>query len=103
MEHVLGIGGYFIRATDPGALTAWYRDCLGVEVGEMVAAQGAMQHPDGNSEHGRADQIGQHGAGTCLPGPQLGVTVQPLQRPDTGKCAATVRVSVAIHPSRSPC
>jgi predicted enzyme related to lactoylglutathione lyase len=28
---VLGIGGYFIRAADPGALGTWYRDCLGLE------------------------------------------------------------------------
>ena len=32
MEHVLGIGGYFVRAADPGALTAWYRDCLGLDI-----------------------------------------------------------------------
>ncbi len=32
MEHVLGIGGYFLRAADPAALSAWYRDCLGLEV-----------------------------------------------------------------------
>jgi predicted enzyme related to lactoylglutathione lyase len=31
---VLGIGGYFLRATDPAALGAWYRDCLGVDVDE---------------------------------------------------------------------
>ncbi|RAJ40483.1 putative enzyme related to lactoylglutathione lyase [Kitasatospora sp. SolWspMP-SS2h] len=30
MERVLGIGGYFLRATDPAALTAWYRDVLGL-------------------------------------------------------------------------
>jgi hypothetical protein len=29
MERVLGIGGYFMRADDPPALAAWYRDCLG--------------------------------------------------------------------------
>ena len=34
MEHVLGIGGYFVRAADPAALTAWYRDCLGLEADE---------------------------------------------------------------------
>ena len=34
MEHVLGIGGYFIRAADPAALTAWYRDVLGLDAGE---------------------------------------------------------------------
>ena len=31
MERVLGIGGYFMRAADPAALGAWYRDCLGLE------------------------------------------------------------------------
>ena len=32
MERVLGIGGYFLRARDPAALTAWYRDHLGLDV-----------------------------------------------------------------------
>jgi predicted enzyme related to lactoylglutathione lyase len=31
MERVLGIGGYFLRASDPAALTGWYRDCLGLD------------------------------------------------------------------------
>jgi predicted enzyme related to lactoylglutathione lyase len=31
VEHVLGIGGYFMRATDPAALGAWYRDFLGMD------------------------------------------------------------------------
>ena len=30
MERVLGIGGYFLRATDPESLSTWYRDCLGI-------------------------------------------------------------------------
>ncbi|SIR65607.1 VOC family protein [Williamsia sterculiae] len=30
MEHISGIGGYFLRATDPSALGAWYRDRLGL-------------------------------------------------------------------------
>ena len=34
MERVLGIGGHFMRATDPAALTAWYRDSLGLDVDE---------------------------------------------------------------------
>lgn len=33
MERVLGIGGYFLRAADPPALIAWYRDCLGLDLG----------------------------------------------------------------------
>ncbi len=31
MEKVKGIGGVFIRARDPAALIAWYRDVLGVD------------------------------------------------------------------------
>ena len=34
MERVLGIGGHFIRATDPAALTAWFRDVLGLDFSE---------------------------------------------------------------------
>ncbi|WTT63356.1 hypothetical protein OG813_43075 [Streptomyces sp. NBC_00081] len=34
MERVLGIGGYFMRADDPAALSAWYRDCLGLDADE---------------------------------------------------------------------
>jgi len=35
MERVLGIGGYFLRAEDPVALTAWYRDALGLDLDEQ--------------------------------------------------------------------
>ena len=34
MGRVLGIGGYFIRAVDPGAVSAFYLDCLGMDVDE---------------------------------------------------------------------
>jgi len=34
MERVAGIGGYFLRAEDPAALSEWYRDCLGLSVDE---------------------------------------------------------------------
>jgi predicted enzyme related to lactoylglutathione lyase len=34
MEHVLGIGGHFLRAKDPAALSAWYRDRLGLDADE---------------------------------------------------------------------
>ena len=34
MERVTGIGGYFLRAADPAALNAWYRDCLGLDADE---------------------------------------------------------------------
>ena len=31
---MLGIGGYFIRASDPEALGVWYRDFLGLDADE---------------------------------------------------------------------
>ena len=34
MERVLGIGGYFLRASDPEKLGAWYRDALGLDADE---------------------------------------------------------------------
>ena len=34
MERVTGIGGYFMRAANPAALVAWYRDCLGLDAHE---------------------------------------------------------------------
>ena len=34
MERVLGIGGHFMRADDPAALSTWYRDCLGLDADE---------------------------------------------------------------------
>ena len=39
MERVVGIGGYFLRAKDPAALRAWYRDSLGLETDEHGAWQ----------------------------------------------------------------
>lgn len=41
MERVLGIGGYFIRAADPAALGAWYRDRLGLD-----SDGNGVWHPD---------------------------------------------------------
>jgi predicted enzyme related to lactoylglutathione lyase len=34
MERVVGIGGHFLRAKDPAVLSAWYRDCLGLDADE---------------------------------------------------------------------
>ena len=43
MERVTGIGGYFLQAADPKAMTAWYRDVLGVDFGD----HGLWQQPAG--------------------------------------------------------
>ena len=32
MARVLGIGGVFIKSKNPGALQAWYREMLGIEI-----------------------------------------------------------------------
>ena len=34
MERVVGIGGTFFRARDPGALARWYQDHLGIPSGD---------------------------------------------------------------------
>jgi len=34
VERVIGLGGYFLRAVDPAALGAWYRECLGLDADE---------------------------------------------------------------------
>ncbi|MEZ5743980.1 MAG: VOC family protein [Sphingomonadaceae bacterium] len=39
---VLGVGGIFIRARDPAALSAWYRDHLGID-----ATQSGQPTPEG--------------------------------------------------------
>jgi predicted enzyme related to lactoylglutathione lyase len=43
VERVLGIGGYFMRAADPAALGAWYRECLGLD----ADGSGLWQQGDG--------------------------------------------------------
>ena len=43
MERVLGIGGHFLRAADPAALGAWYRECLGLDADE----HGVWRQADG--------------------------------------------------------
>src|ERR1700744_4016689 len=32
MARITGIGGIFIKSHDPKALSAWYRDMLGIEI-----------------------------------------------------------------------
>ena len=38
MKRVTGIGGIFFKANDPRALSAWYRDHLGLDVTEWGGA-----------------------------------------------------------------
>ena len=46
--HITGIGGVFIKAKDPKALKAWYRDALGLPLqawGGAALRYDAPQHP----------------------------------------------------------
>jgi predicted enzyme related to lactoylglutathione lyase len=66
MERVLGIGGTFIRATDPAALTAWYRDYLGLDIdqnGEWHQTDGPTVFATFESE---TDYFGSRGQQTML-------------------------------------
>ncbi|CAN4278099.1 VOC family protein [Pseudoxanthomonas sp. LjRoot125] len=38
MERVTGIGGIFFKSADPKALSAWYRDHLGLDVSDWGGA-----------------------------------------------------------------
>jgi hypothetical protein len=48
VEHVLGIGGYFLRAADPVALGAWYRECLGLDVTDPEGNRIELWQPAGD-------------------------------------------------------
>lgn len=49
MKRVTGIGGVFFRSQDPPSLQAWYRDRLGVPVGED--GSGMFHSCEGGGEH----------------------------------------------------
>jgi predicted enzyme related to lactoylglutathione lyase len=66
MERVLGVGGVFLRATDPAALAGWYRDCLGLdadETGLWQQAPGATVFATFESD---TDYFGSRGQGVML-------------------------------------
>jgi predicted enzyme related to lactoylglutathione lyase len=48
MARVLGVGGVFFKARDQGALLAWYRDVLGLEVEDWG---GVVFTPDAMAAH----------------------------------------------------
>lgn len=46
--HVVGIGGVFVRSSDPTRLAAWYRDVLGIKLepwGGALLLYDAPDHP----------------------------------------------------------
>ncbi|MFT3806642.1 VOC family protein [Arenimonas sp.] len=46
MKRVTGIGGIFFKSADPKALSAWYRDHLGLDVSEWGGAIFPWGGPD---------------------------------------------------------
>nr|WP_272917508.1 VOC family protein [Nocardioides flavescens] len=58
----MGVGGWFVRSRDPAALTAWYRDVLGLDLdehGQWRAQAGPTVFAafDADTDHlGRRDQ-----------------------------------------------
>ena len=63
MHKVSGIGGFFFRATDSDALSAWYRDNLGIDPVPMKEGEPAWVQEAGEtaftSMPGSVDQFGQ--------------------------------------------
>ena len=41
MEKVTGIGGFFFRSNDPESTGSWYKENLGIDIGEAVWSQQA--------------------------------------------------------------
>lgn len=62
MQKVSGIGGFFFRAEDSDALTAWYRDNLGIDPVPMSAGDASWRQEAGEtaftSMPGAVDQFG---------------------------------------------
>jgi len=54
VARVLGIGGVFFRSSGPGALMAWYRDVLGLEVEDWG---GVVFTPDAMVAHAGAGTV----------------------------------------------
>ncbi|KUL71113.1 MULTISPECIES: VOC family protein [unclassified Streptomyces] len=73
MERVLGVGGYVQRAADPAALTAWYRDCLGLDADD----DGLWRQQTGPTVFAAFDSGNDH-FGSRSQGTMLGFRVRDL-------------------------
>ena len=49
MEKVTGIGGFFFRSRDPGALAAWYQERLGVTTVPETYDEGPWRQQEGET------------------------------------------------------
>jgi len=57
MERVLGIAGFYFRASDPGALARWYDSCLGVDL-NLLGPSALGLHPGGIKAPLQPDDLG---------------------------------------------
>ena len=68
MKRVTGIGGIFFHARDPGALRAWYKQHLGIDVQTWGGAAFTWADADGNAIKGTtAWSIGAANSGHFAP------------------------------------
>ncbi|GLZ36736.1 VOC family protein [Actinokineospora sp. NBRC 105648] len=66
MERVVGIGGYFLRAADPAALSTWYRENLGLDIDENGLWQQAAGPTVFAAFEADTDYFGSRSQGTML-------------------------------------
>lgn len=52
MERVIGLGGPFIKAKDPNALSAWYQEHLGIPFNNGTYAVWNFDMPEGEKKPG---------------------------------------------------
>ena len=67
--RITGVGGIFFQSTDPKALTAWYRDVLGIRVedwGGVILSYDAPEHPPVLTMNVFKDRL----VASCKPGRQ---------------------------------
>jgi hypothetical protein len=101
MEHVVGIGGYFLRAKDPAAaLSAWYRESLGLDADENGVWQQAVGSTVFATFEADTDYFGSRSQHTMLNFRVRDLDAMLAQLRDLGSDVATERLS-AVTPSWS--
>ena len=79
---VVGMGGYFFRASDPAALKGWYKEKLGV--GGGCGAGGTRCRRDGSLEMHRSWHGSRRLPTRCRPGAAGRREVLPCRHEDLG-------------------
>lgn len=66
VTHIIGLGGFFIKAQRPEELTAWYRDVLGVGMDEYGGFEQAAGQAVFAAFAADSDYFGSSGQGAML-------------------------------------